>query len=176
MRPAIAAATAMLAPSTNPMKTALMVPDASPISQPPVSAGVPQFGLFALAIRIATNTKVGTAIAVAMPARQPMPLSDALLADAEFLSFSSLMQSGSRYGSSTLSLPGLTGNPVTPAPSMRQRLCPNESPVVTGSPVKPGDDNTCVAKAAKPEPYTTPSFFCRLVEEVVYWNTRRLSG
>jgi hypothetical protein len=26
------------------------------------------------------------------------------------------------------------------------------------------------------EPYTTPSFFCRLVEEVVYWNTRRLSG
>ena len=24
--------------------------------------------------------------------------------------------------------------------------------------------------------YVTPSFFCRLVEEVVYWNTRRLSG
>jgi hypothetical protein len=22
----------------------------------------------------------------------------------------------------------------------------------------------------------TPSFFCRLVEEVVYWNTRRFSG
>lgn len=25
-------------------------------------------------------------------------------------------------------------------------------------------------------PYTTPSFFCRLVDDVVYWNTRRLSG
>ncbi len=25
-------------------------------------------------------------------------------------------------------------------------------------------------------PYDTPSFFCRLVDEVVYWNTRRLSG
>jgi hypothetical protein len=24
--------------------------------------------------------------------------------------------------------------------------------------------------------YATPSFFCRLVDEVVYWNTRRLSG
>jgi hypothetical protein len=24
--------------------------------------------------------------------------------------------------------------------------------------------------------YATPSFFCRLVDEVVYWNTSRLSG
>jgi hypothetical protein len=24
--------------------------------------------------------------------------------------------------------------------------------------------------------HTTPSFFCRLVDDVVYWNTRRLSG
>ena len=24
--------------------------------------------------------------------------------------------------------------------------------------------------------YATPSFFCKLVDEVVYWNTRRLSG
>ena len=24
--------------------------------------------------------------------------------------------------------------------------------------------------------YRTPSFFCRLEDEVVYWNTRRLSG
>ena len=24
--------------------------------------------------------------------------------------------------------------------------------------------------------HATPSFFCRLVEEVVYWNTRRLPG
>jgi len=24
--------------------------------------------------------------------------------------------------------------------------------------------------------HTTPSFFCRLVDEVVYWNTMRLSG
>jgi hypothetical protein len=24
--------------------------------------------------------------------------------------------------------------------------------------------------------HATPSFFCRLVDEVVYWNTRRLSG
>ena len=30
--------------------------------------------------------------------------------------------------------------------------------------------------ARRPAPYTTPSFFCRLVDEVVYWNTRRLSG
>jgi hypothetical protein len=26
------------------------------------------------------------------------------------------------------------------------------------------------------EVYATPSFFCRLVDEVVYWNTSRLSG
>ena len=32
------------------------------------------------------------------------------------------------------------------------------------------------AKAAKRDLYATPSFFCRLVEEVVYWNTSRLSG
>ncbi len=25
-------------------------------------------------------------------------------------------------------------------------------------------------------PHPTPSFFCRLEDEVVYWNTRRLSG
>jgi len=25
-------------------------------------------------------------------------------------------------------------------------------------------------------PHPTPSFFCRLVDDVVYWNTRRLSG
>jgi len=30
--------------------------------------------------------------------------------------------------------------------------------------------------ALLPTSYVTPSFFCRLVEEVVYWNTRRLSG
>ena len=28
----------------------------------------------------------------------------------------------------------------------------------------------------RPPAQFTPSFFCRLVEEVVYWNTIRLSG
>jgi hypothetical protein len=54
---------------------------------------------------------------------------------------------------------------------MGLRRCPDHSPVVAGSPVEPGDDSEIGAR-----PYTTPSFFCRLVEEVVYWNTRRLSG
>ena len=45
-------------------------------------------------------------------------------------------------------------------------------------PVKPGDDSMRVSECrpTRSEPYTTPSFFCRLVDEVVYWNTRRLSG
>ena len=34
-----------------------------------------------------------------------------------------------------------------------------------------------IAGPGRPEPaQCTPSFFCRLEEEVVYWNVRRLSG
>ena len=55
------------------MTIAPIVPEASPISHPPESPGVPQLGLSALAMRMPQNTTVGIAMAVPMPARQPMP-------------------------------------------------------------------------------------------------------
>jgi hypothetical protein len=49
-----------------------------------------------------------------------------------------------------------------------------------GSPGKPGDDIQFAALKTMPhtvsQPQFTPSFFCRLDDEVVYWNTSRLSG
>ena len=36
--------------------------------------------------------------------------------------------------------------------------------------------NANAAAAQQQQTQDTPSFFCRLVDDVVYWNTRRLSG
>jgi hypothetical protein len=59
------------------------------------------------------------------------------------------------------------------------RLVPLSTTKPSGSDSSPNEPRrlastplSCRIRAA----YRTPSFFCRLEDEVVYWNTRRLSG
>ena len=53
--------------------TAVIVPEARPISQPPASAGVPHCGFLLFPMRMAQNTVSGIATATKRAARQPIP-------------------------------------------------------------------------------------------------------
>jgi len=60
-------------PTMRPRTTAVIVPEARPISQPPASAGVPHCGFLLFPMRMAQNTVSGIATATKRAARQPIP-------------------------------------------------------------------------------------------------------
>ncbi len=60
-------------PKMTPRTTAVIVPEARPISQPPAPAGVPHCGFLLFPMRMAQNTVSGIATATKRAARQPIP-------------------------------------------------------------------------------------------------------
>lgn len=59
---------------------------------------------------------------------------------------------------------------------VRQIAPPKEKPGDTNASPDPNCSRRSLAGFALPSPQATPSFFCRLVEEVVYWKVNRFSG